>query len=382
MATVKPHIRLRNIQKLAGFLVEDIGTEETKIKIIYRGFFHSDQKEFYKYANQISENFIGKSFVDAIHTYLIIIHHDSSADIYINDIPIKIRGLMKRDVQVGDPVEVKNIADIEALWFEGIEIKEDDNIVFCFKKGWKFGIFFDFTQYMSSSALGTDSALDVDALSNELGSYYKYLTFQEEYAVLENEEMFAQMFSDGWFPFIQLLGGDFHKLSSFYKDKERFASSIDAFIDGFDKDKISSFVSTWWRNQVFKEKQEIIDSGIRAYLANDFIACIKTLYSEIEGIVRIAYVRETNKKNLNFSELTKYVQMKTKSKFVSLKSLGFPDVFFKYLNEVIFRDFDLQTGKVDLSRHSTSHGVAKAEDYTKAKALQGILVLDQMSFFI
>ena len=61
-----------------------------------------------------------------------------------------------------------------------------------------------------------------------------------------------------------------------------------------------------------------------------------------------------------------------------MKSLGFPDIFFKYLGEIFFKNFDLKTGDVDLSRNTASHGVAKAEDYTKTKALQGILILDQI----
>ncbi len=59
-----------------------------------------------------------------------------------------------------------------------------------------------------------------------------------------------------------------------------------------------------------------------------------------------------------------------------------PSAFLNYLKDIVFADFNLETGQLDLSRHSSSHGVAKAEDYTKAKALQTILVLDQIYFYI
>jgi hypothetical protein len=52
------------------------------------------------------------------------------------------------------------------------------------------------------------------------------------------------------------------------------------------------------------------------------------------------------------------------------------------LNEVVFKDFDLKTGKVDLSRHAVSHGVADQKEYTKVKALQAILIIDQMYFYL
>ena len=39
-------------------------------------------------------------------------------------------------------------------------------------------------------------------------------------------------------------------------------------------------------------------------------------------------------------------------------------------------NFDVNQGKVELSRHSSSHGVVEVEKYTKERALQTILILD------
>ncbi len=139
-----------------------------------------------------------------------------------------------------------------------------------------------------------------------------------------------------------------------------------------------SFVNNWWRNPIFKEKQQLIESGVKSYLDGNHIASIKTLYSEIEGIIRVGYARETDKERISFSDLKKYIHQKAADKFTSQDSLGFPDLFIRYLDESFLRNFDLQTGEVNVSRHSTSHGVAKSEDYTKDKALQGILILDQI----
>jgi hypothetical protein len=191
--------------------------------------------------------------------------------------------------------------------------------------------------------------------------------------------MFKEMLNDGWFPFVQMLGGEFEQLSVFYKDKCKFADSINKLLDNFNEDRIRAFTGNWWRNSIFgdKEKQPIIESGIGSYLTGNYIACIKTLYSEIEGIIRISYVNEKGK-DPKFKELNQYVCDKANDKFSSINSLGFPDIFFKYLGDIFFKNFDLNTGNVDLSRHTTSHGVAKAEDYTRTKALQGILILDQI----
>ena len=56
--------------------------------------------------------------------------------------------------------------------------------------------------------------------------------------------------------------------------------------------------------------------------------------------------------------------------------------FFKYLESVVFRGFDVDKDDVELSRHSVGHGVAAQEKYTKVRASQLILVLDQIHFYL
>lgn len=378
--TGKPchHFRLDKVQPMVGFSTEDVD-KGAMVKVLAKAFVTSDQPDFYLYVDQIAGLFLNKFLIDGIHTYLIVIHKDLSADIYVNDVPIIIQTMLKKSVKAGEPVMVKDIADIKELKFSGIDIKDTDSIIFLFKKGWKFGLFFDFNQ--------TDkkSKLDVNKLYSSLGMHYKYLMFQDEYSILENQKTFDELFKDGWFPFLQLLGGDFKNLAKYYKDKNRFFSSIKTLMDSFNKSRIDSFTNRWWSNRIFSDKKPIITAGIEAYLKGtdlDYIVAIKTLYSEIEGIIRISYVNDNPGCRPTFADLIAYVTQKAGTRFASNNSLGFPDVFFKYLGEVVFKNFDLTTGQVDVSRHSVSHGVAKPEDYNQMKALQGILILDQMSFYL
>ena len=379
IVTLNPyHIRLRHVERLLGFSVEDVAPNGIA-KVLARAFVCSDDPEFYLYSDQISKLFLNKCYLlDGIHNYLILIHRDLSADVYVNNIPIQIRMLSKRNLKVGEPVRQDDIANITELRFIGIDIKEDDCVIFCFKKGWKFGLFFDFCQ------ADQKTLLDIDGLYHILGGYYRYLTFQEVYSVLETGKVFEALFSDGWFPFIQLLGGGFQELAKFYKDKKKFSSAIEAFIDKFDGDRIRLFVERWWANPLFKKKQKILEAGINAYISGTnegYITCIKTLYSEIEGIIRIRYVDELGN-DPKFPDLIAYVERKAESKFGPRGSLGFSDVFYRYLKDIIFKDFDLKTGKIDLSRHTTSHGVADEKDYNRMRALQAILILDQMYFYL
>jgi len=382
MEEINPyHRKISLIGVYGGFCNETKKVEVNgeMINVLVKDFITSDYKEFYTYIDQITPIFFSEDYrIDRISNFLIITHQDSTADIFINNIPIILHIMGKRVISPGDIIKSNDIVDILSLKFEGIEISKEDNIIFCFKKGWKFGLYFDFRQR------NKENILDVDELYIELGSHYKHLAYEEEYSFLENSSIFNQMFVDGWFPFIQLLGGEFKKLSSLYEHKEVFDSLITEFLNTYDRKRIYSFIEYWWKNEIFNEKKIIICAGIEAFLTNTesgFINCIKNLYSEIEGILRINFFNE-KKKNPKFSELKEYIYQKGKTKFVSKDTLGFPDVFYQYLDEVIFKDFDLTTGEVDLSRHTSSHGVAKLELYTKARALQAILTLDQMYFYL
>ena len=374
------HSKIENVKPIIGFATNDFKPDVTA-KIITRGFFNSDQREFHTYINQITSIYFRGNFLpDSIYNFLIIIHKDLSAELYINKVPMLLKVLSKDAIKAGEILKINKIANITELIFDEINISESDSIIFCFKRGWKFGLFFDLSQIHSKHKL------DVNKLYKYLGSCYRYLTFQEEYLVLENEQIFQKLFLDGWFPFIQLLGGEYKKLAELYAkpDKEIFQLLMSKFIDNFNYERIYSFVNNWWKMAIFEEKKEILLSGIDAYLKDQksgYITSIKTLYSEIEGIIRLSYFNSKDK-NPKFSQLLSYVKEKGKTKFFSRDSLGFPDVFFNYLQHIIFKDFNLKTGEIDISRHSTSHGVAKADTYTKIKALQGILTLDQMYFYL
>jgi len=227
--------------------------------------------------------------------------------------------------------------------------------------------------------------LEVDKMQLELGVLYRYLQFQYVYKVLESATLFDEILSDGWFPFVEIIGGDYQKICEFYQNKFDFDNKMKKLIDNFDQNRIERITKKWWKNKIFKNKQPLIEAGIKAYLQNDesgFINCIKTLSTEIEGIIRLHYLDETNRGRASFSDLIDYLISKGKAKSSSDYSLFLPLPFLKYLKDVFFANFNLEGGDVKLSRHSSSHGVAKPEDYKKIKALQTILTLDQVYFYL
>ncbi|MBU0528476.1 hypothetical protein KKF86_01795 [bacterium] len=369
-------ININQKNDIVGFAVSNTKKGEQTV-ILTKGIFISDQQEFYKYTEQISNLFLAQAgfFIDRVCQFLLLVHKDLSVDIYVNDFPVIAEMRVKKATKKGQPIGINDIADIKQIRFEGIDIKEDDKIAYCFKIGWKFGLYFNFDPKRE---------LEIDKLQQEIGSLYRYLKFQHIYKTLENEKMFEELQKDGWFPFIEILGQPFKELETMYQNKFVFENKIKSFVDSFDEERIKAISERWWSKKEFSDKKTLIEAGLDAYYKNDkngFINCIKTLTSEIEGIVRLQYFDETNKPKSTFKELIKHVVDKGKAKS-SENSLFLPLHFLEYLEKVFFADFDLSSGKVELSRHSSCHGVAKEEDYRKIKALQTILVLDQLFFYL
>lgn len=356
-----------------GFAAES-AVAGAQVRMFVKGFVHSDQHAFHKFMNQLYRVFVQNHFQrEAINTLLIQMHRDSSADVHVNDIDLIFNMKVKRDFAKGEYAGLQDIADIAEVRFANLAIAEEDGIAFCFRYGWKYGLFFDF------SPLHGDQELDLDELATSLGKHYKYIVFQELYEIIQDNKTFSKLFEDGWFPFIALIGGDYEHLGEIYDGPNRDAL-VSAFVDKFDQKKLYCLTDLWWRKPLLLDKKEILLAGVDAYLTQNikgYITCIKTLYSEIEGILRLAYFKDYNHQP-TYAQLKTYARDSAQQKSISADPLSFPDLFYRYLDEVIFKSFNLQTGERTLSRHSASHGVAPTQEYTRERALQTILTIDQM----
>ncbi len=370
-------LHLEKVENFAGFALETAKPGEM-LKVQTYGALISDDPLFYTYIDQISSIFLKNILVNSIYQFLVIIHDNLTADVYYNEIPIKILMLSKRPLKKGEMVFSNDIADIKDLVFENIKIAETDKIIYCFKVGWKFGLYFDLHR--------ENNPLIIKKAQLELGAMYRYLSFQYVYDIIDSELNFDALLSDGWFPFIELLGSEFKEISEAYKIEPPSFERANSIVEKFNKERIGKISLKWWKNPIFSEKKLIIETALNAYVQNSkegFITCIKIVLTELEGILRHNLFNETGQgKGVHVRDLLNHILDKGKDKTRSELSLFLPRYFLKYLEKSVFAQFDIEAGVLTLSRHTSSHGVAKAEDYTKCRALQMILILDQIYFFL
>lgn len=377
-------IHIPKVEDFGGFSLDNVKPGE-KGRLLYRAILTSDDDSFHSYAEKLANNYIQLSYgIDFIHRYLVVVHKDLSADIYINDFDVSMEMRPKKGVTAGQLILRKDVADIIKITFPGIEFKETDAVVYCFKSSWRFGLFFDFSSRHPQLEEGK-RRLDIQKMELDIGGVQRYLIFRQVYEVLESEAHFMELLKNGWFPFIELLNSEYNELSDIYASQFDVEHRVSTLLNLFNDDRIKDIADKWWSNPHFASKRVLIEAGISAYLqdtVSGYINCIKNLWTEVEGILRKIYYTETSKGNhVKAPALIKHIIEKAEKRINDTGSLYLPTYFLEYLDKVAFASFNMEAGDVEMSRNSSSHGVASEEQYTKEKALQVILILDQIYFY-
>lgn len=369
------HFHIDQAPRIAGFTMEIIPTGQ-RGRAVVKEFVTSDEERFHRYVHQIASMFLGRVDWSRVEQFLVLVHPDGSADVHVNAFDYSLEVLAKEDLAAGEPVGQRKVADIRRLVFPSLPVAPADSFFFCVRVGWRFGLFFDLR-------LGQDGPVDPDETARWLGWGYKQLAFREELAAIAAKPLYERMRADGWFPFIGLLGGDYEDLARLYEGRGDVPDhDLDVWVERrFTDERIRQMCARWWKKSAFSAKQPLIEAGIEQVLRRtptDTIGAIKTLYSELEGLLRVGY-RAT--KGTKTTELVGKVKTDGKAKFDAIEPLGFPKLFSSYLSKVVFAGFD-PAEEVDLTRDSALHGVASVEKYTRYRAVQLLLILDQLHFLM
>ena len=382
------HVHIDKVQEpIDGFFDSFSSDGLANIKVLFA--LTSEDPGFYKLIGGISSTYFSSEEcsvnVGSIHSFLILVHNDLSADIYINDFSVAIKIRSKRSLknfELGTLIRHSDIADICELSFPDINIQDSDSVVCCLKVGWKFLLYFD-----SRSRHG--EKIDVASIFTVIGDLYRYLSFQEVYDTLESETHFKEMVDDGWFPFAEILGRDYERLAASYENGRPTSDhDVKILLGKFDKARVEGMTEKWWEKPLFQKKRGILQAGIDAFLQgteSGYINCIKNLYMEIEGIMQVLYFDDNQEGTRSTQKLLNHLKAVAKGAVDAEDSLLFPDYFLEYLTGSIFKEFDLvnsTASTTELSRHSASHGVAEEGVYTPDKALQALLTLDQIYFYL
>jgi hypothetical protein len=310
----------------------------------------------------------------SIDRFLAVIRRDQHATVYFNDeLKLLVSSTIKgKDFQAGEAVFLDNIADIQALRFLDISIPEDVGIVFVFSRGWRKGFFFDLVPLIPPEF--TPRNYNLPRL---LGQYFAYLVFQHLFKITESD--WSVMLDQKWFPFISLKNQMVKEIIAYARNEWNIDDLTERVAEDL-KVQLPSIVRKWPRNTLFESHIPLFEQAVNRYLAGDYISASAILYPRIEGLMR-SYLNfhqpsvKPSSKNLVTSVIDANVT--NRHDYSAL----LPNNFSRYLTDVYFANFDPKNPEI-LSRHSVAHGVAPANDFSLKAATIGLLLLDQLSFYL
>jgi hypothetical protein len=313
--------------------------------------------------------------LDQAHTVLLALRPDNSGELWIDAATVNVCTALKRPgpMEAGTVLFENDIADVTGIWFPFIEVGPQDRVLCLFREGWRFGLFFDFNP---------DSDLDIDGAKRALGTLYRRMRFADLYAALAHEPTFSELIKAGWFPFLELMSGEFKTLVSSQQAGFGLEDPERDLLAKFDEARLDRMFERWMEKPHLRAKGAILQPAIRAFKAGDAVSAIKNVLTEIEGVMAEAYFQVNQERTRQIKKLLDFTISIAEQRAGGKDTLFFPVEFGQYLKNFTYADYhpgDIGTAG---SRHAVGHGAVAAESYTMTRALQAILTMDQLAFYI
>ena len=320
----------------------------------------------------------------SIYMMLGIFRRDNSASIYTNeDILLEIDTRVKNDVQKGQIVRKKDIADIRNVHLN-IEIPNDAGFFFIFHVGWMRCFFYDYCPVLPNKILKEHNILGKRKydISQILGICYRWVFFRH---ILDHSDTeWGIMFKNGWFPFFNLDIKHLNLLKSFWAEGLNTDEIIGTIATDLEN-RLPELLETWRKYESFADfHDEDLSHAVEYFLNDDHRGCGHILYLKIEGIMRSDYMLSRYREEILGDKETKSPRANKLHEFATtisdVSGLLLPDKFKKYLKDVIFRWSDIEDKEAKPTRHSVGHGFPR--NWTKETSVIAFLTFEQLMRFI
>lgn len=308
-------------------------------------------------------------------TVFLVMHPDNTGELWVDKAAMCTYNSLKRPNPIarGTILFDNDIADVTGLWFPYTNVGPKDRIICIIREGWRFALYFDFNP---------DGDLAIEEAKRALGTLFRRMHYADLYAALAHEPTFGGMVAAGWFPFLELGQAETRTLLSSIEAKLPLEEAERALISSFDEARLERMFQRWLERSHLKEREAILRPAINAFKSSEPVSVVKIVLSEIEGVMSDVYFREEGERPYRIKRLLNFMIEQAKEKAGDEDTLFFPVEFGNYLKEYTYSDFTVGDVGSAGSRHAVSHGAVAGSEYTMTRALQALLTLDQMAFYI
>ncbi len=308
-------------------------------------------------------------------TVFLVLHPDNTGELWVDKAAMCTYHALKRPgtLAAGTVLFENDVADITGLWFPRTNVGPKDRILCILREGWRFALYFDFNP---------DENLAIEEAKRALGTLFRRMRYADLYASLAHEPTFGGMVAAGWFPFLELGSAEIRALLSNVEAAFPLEEAEQALIAAFDEARLERMFQRWLERAHLKEREAILRPAINAFKNFEPVTVIKIILSEIEGVMSDAYFLVHGKRPYRSNKLPDFMIEQAAERAGGKDTLFFPVEFGKYLKEYTYADFKAGDVGTAGSRHAVSHGAVASSEYTMTRALQALLTLDQMAFYV
>ncbi|NSY72587.1 hypothetical protein G6L35_22930 [Agrobacterium tumefaciens] len=202
------------------------------------------------------------------------------------------------------------------------------------------------------------------------------------YASIAHEATFRSMVEAGWFPFLELGIAEIRSLldtieAAFPLEEEEYR-----LITAFNDARLERMFARWMERAHLKEQETILRPAINAFKNREPVTVIKIVLSEIEGVMSDSYYHVHGERPYRSNKLPDFMIEQAERRAGGRDTLFFPVEFGKYLKNYTYAEFKHDDASATVSRHAVSNGRVPSSAYTMARALQSLLTLDQLAFYM
>jgi hypothetical protein len=373
-------LRLTNVPEIAG-ISAGAAQSGQMVEMWTALFTTSDDTGFYpvvegltSFIRQAARNSGSDIAVERANTILLVIKADRSAELWLDTAAVALKCAVKRRMTAGTVLFDRDIADVTAMSFPNVSIEATDQVICIFRQDWRFGLAFE---------MNPEGSLDLESFCAGLGSLYRQLRYTYVYKAFSNPVLLKGLIKLGWFPFVEIISDEFRDLLKAHENGFDLGKTEELVISKFTKERLDIIYERWMQKPQFSTKSKLLKSAITAFASQEPVAVIKIILTEIEGILNDAHRRVNEGRGAKLKPLLVFVEAMAERRAGGQNTLLFTRSFGEYLREYTFASFepDSQVG-IASSRHAVGHGAADQDSYTMVRALQAILTLDQLAFYL
>ena len=314
-----------------------------------------------------------KPLPSTIDHMLAVIRRDNTATLYVNELRPLTKGLLKRKVEPGPIHLLDDIAAIQRVEFDGVQIPDDAGVVYLFSIGWRKGIFFDL-EPMNGEGPGRQFDL-----AGMLAWCLDRLRLQALWSLSEAD--WEKLLAARWFPFVALR-------------YERAKDLIEHVRKGFDLAFLTNLINAdftaslperleaWRSNEFFQGHIEALERAVERHQSGDYFSSTTILYLRIEGIMKAYHLRVDDANRYGQKAISASATRNLNHPQNVQESLLAP-AFTRFLQEVYYgRNEKSQYQAEEVCRNSVSHGTADYDGHSLKTSLLGLLIVDQLFYYL